>query len=95
MRIPVGDKPSTAPTGDDQYAAGKIQLRNSLNRCARLMTKADEGTLNGNELNEMFLIAISMRKKAWELGVTNLQLELMLEEAIRCSRDRMRFEQSC
>ena len=54
-----------------------------LARYARLMVKADHGRLNSEDLGQVFVTAIDIRKGAWELGVTNLQLELMLEETIR------------
>lgn len=61
----------------------KIHLRNLVGQYARLMIKADSEGLQGDELDVVFHTAINMRKGARELGVTNLQLELMLEKTVR------------
>ena len=72
------DKPLAAQAS----ARHSSLLRRSLKRYARLLVKANDGTLDSNELDQVFRTAISIKQDAWELGLTNLQLELMLEQTI-------------
>jgi len=59
------------------------QLLLALDRYARLMRKADRGRLQGDELDQLVLTALRMRKDAWELGMTNRELEVMLDNVVQ------------
>jgi len=63
----------------ERFTRSEAQLRSAVDRYARLMRKADNGRLQGNELDQLLLTALRMRNEARELGLTNRQLELMLE----------------
>lgn len=70
------------------YSKREAQLQIAIDRCARLMIKADRGELQLQELDELLLTEISMRNKSRELGLSARQLQLMLEKTIRRLQDR-------
>ena len=74
---------NTSDSEQHRHAERRLQLRNSLNQYARLLLKSNGGSLLQDELSVMFLTAARMRKGAWELGVTNRQLEQMLERTVQ------------
>jgi hypothetical protein len=69
-------------SGWERFAKSEAELRNAVGRYARLMHKADKGRLQGNELDQLLLTALNIRNEARELGLTNRQLELMLEKMV-------------
>jgi hypothetical protein len=70
------------------YSKRDAQLQIAIDRCARLMIKADRGKLQLQELDELLLSEISMRNKSRELGLSPRQVQLMLEKTIRRLQDR-------
>ncbi|MDH3451619.1 MAG: hypothetical protein OEN20_04310 [Gammaproteobacteria bacterium] len=66
----------------------EAQLLNAISRYARLMRKADRGRLQGDELDQLLLTALRMRNDAWQLGVTNKELEQMLENMVQYQAQR-------
>jgi hypothetical protein len=72
----------TRTNGWERFAKSEVELRHAVDRYARLMRKADKGRLQGNELDQLLVTALSMRNEARELGLTNRQLELMLERMV-------------
>ena len=66
-----------------QLSKSQALLRNAVDRYARLVCKADKGRLQGNELDQLLLTALSMREEARELGITNRQLEVMLDNMVQ------------
>jgi len=58
-------------------------LRNAVDRYARLVCKADNGRLQGDELDQLLLTGLRMRKEARVLGITNKQLEVMLDNMVQ------------
>ena len=65
------------------YSRHEMQLQIAIDRCARLMLKADREQLHLGELDELLLAEISMRNKSRELGLSKRQLELMLDKSMR------------
>ena len=66
----------------------EAQLLTALDRYAQLMRKADRGRLQGDELDQLVLTALRMRKDAWELGMTNRELEVMLDNMVQYQAQR-------
>lgn len=76
-----------APSNVDAKRS-ETQLMDAVDRYARLMRKAEKGRLQGGELDQLMLTALSMRKEARELGVTNRQLEQMLDNMVQYQTQR-------
>lgn len=69
------------------YSEREAQLQAAVDHCARLMLKADRGTLGLPELDELLLAEIDMRNKSRALGLKKHQLQLMLEKSVARLRD--------
>jgi len=61
----------------------QAHLRSAVDRYARLVHKADSGRLQGDELDQLLLTGLRMRTEARVLGITNKQLELMLDNMVQ------------
>lgn len=74
---------SAVPPEFKRLSRSETQLKQAVGQYARLMRKADTGRLRGDELDQLVLTGLSMRQEARELGITNKQLDAMLDNMVR------------
>ena len=73
-----------SPTPESvQLSKSQVLLRNAVDRYAKLVCKADSGRLQDDELDQLLLTGLRMRTEARVLGITNKQLEVMLDNMVQ------------
>ncbi len=65
------------------FSQAEAQLRETIEEYARLTLRADRISLQGRDLEQLLFTEERMKQQARALRLKNLQLELMLDRAIR------------